>query len=99
MKTQTERRWPEREECDPLDVEALDRCIDQARRDERGLDRGHYDSLLKESQWYDVAHSAVYHCQMKSLGLAPHEFPPYWYPRGIEHLHDKLLPRDPGHDD
>ena len=76
MKTQTERRWPEREECDPLDVEALDRCIDQARRDERGLDKGRYDRLLKERQWYDVGLSAVYHCQMVSLGLAPHEFPP-----------------------
>ena len=62
------------DDLDAVDREALERCMEIARRDPSRAEQ--LDSKLQDEEWAEVASFAAYGCQMDSLGLRPWQSPP-----------------------
>src|SRR5262245_12087932 len=77
------------EEFTAADINALEQCLQAARE---GDERQFFADILKDRDWFDVALSACYHVQIRSLKLYPWQAPPC-VGRGAaaEALADKLI--------
>ena len=62
------------DDLDAVDREALERCMEIARRDPSRAEQ--LDSKLQDEEWAEVAEFACYGCQLHALNLKPWQSPP-----------------------